>query len=460
MAVFRIKSSDVLIRFGWYDALNSIQSFDWSPTFNEQYFQELGNDGYAAISIEPELSGSLEFTGTGSTVAFLRRMIAAYDGSGEFTGFLAGSPTSATHNVGTIDSNQLEYAIFDLIEAKKANEEFQHSTVIPRAALSTIAFTADAAGVATETYTFEGEPVHVFPQPWHDVISIPLTRDFVSPDTTLVVPDVPGTSNPYAIEVTGGANMDDADWVLAYIYIDDVEIEGTGANVVADWTGGAFDGTLTLLGNTAPLGSRITAIIYRKVPGQMPTLNTPPSNARFVRANSIDLFLVKKSVIDLWAQPDLNAAPVTAALTDERQFLRVQSMDMTIDLRREALRQLKKAKSSIFYRAATYPLNITGSLSLLEHDLSDWAMLQEKVRNGTETPEALELDKLLNILDFEDQEWQLVVRYYKDDTVIQTMALCDARISGYTSRVAVEGNVEITWNMTGSLWKVSGAIAS
>lgn len=459
MAIFQVQSKDTVVKLNWYTALNSIQNFEWTPAFNEEYYKELGNEGYAAYSIQPDLTGSFDMTATGSTVAFLRRMIQDFS-AGEFNGYKAGAPDSTTHNDATITGADLEFAVFDVIEAKKPHEVFSRSTILPRCMLSSLSMRADSNGTASETYSFEGELADVFRSPYHDLVSIPLTRQGAS-TTVLAVPDVPGTGNPYAVDVSGGPSIADAEWIIAYLMVEEVRIDGTVANIVAQYTSNVFDGTITLQSpHTAALGQRVHAIIYKKTAGSFPTMGTPPANARFVRADDISIWLVKKSDIDLYAQADLNAGAVTTALTDARLFLRVQSADINIDLRREALRQIKKSKNgSIYYRAATYPLNITASATTLESDLADWSRMQGKDFGGAEVSTTIDLTKLLNLLDFESQEWQLVMRYYKSDTLLQTTALCDAKITNRSTRVAVDGRAEVTWNFTGSLIKISGDTA-
>lgn len=451
--IFQIQGKDSVVKLNWYPAMNSIQNFEWTPAFNEEYYKELGNEGYAAYSIQPDLTGSFDMTATGSTVAFLRRMILDYTSDGEFIGYDAGDPADSDHNTGTITGADLEMAVFELIESKQANMDFDRSTVLPRCFLSSVAMRADANGTASETYNFEGELSDVFLDPYHDVVSIPLTR---ASDTVLAIPDVPGTAAAYKCEVSGGPDTGTADWMIAYLMIDEKQI--TGVDLDADQT---LD-TITLLnGFEAPIGARLALVIYKKVAGTLPTLGAPPSNARFLRADDISIFLVNKTDLDIYAEADLNGSAVTAVLTEANTLLRAQTADLNIDLRREVLRQIKKSDSgSIYYRAATYPLNITASVTMFESDLSDWARIQDKEFTGSEVATVIDLEKVLNLKDFESPEWQLVIRYYLDDEVVQTSALCDAKVSGRTYRISPDGRAEVTWNLTGSLIKISGSTPS
>jgi hypothetical protein len=100
----------------------------------------------------------------------------------------------------------------------------------------------------------------------------------------------------------------------------------------------------------------------------------------------------------------------------------------------------------VYYRAATYPLNITSGVNVLETDMHLHAKLQAKD----------ETTDILDIASFEGQEWQIVTRYYFQGTPVQTMALCNGRVSGRGTRIQAAGRGEINWQFTGSSWKCEG----
>lgn len=433
--VFQIQAKDAVLKIGNYAAINAVQSFDWDPTFNEEYFEQLGDDTYMGYAIAPEVSGSFEMGATGSTVAFLKRMINRFDND-EYNGYMAGT---VADNAGTIRGRDLEYTVFDLIEAKKANEQFTRSLLLPRAHLSTLSFSMDTTGRATETYSFEGDLAEVYRNATRDISTIPVTRTVGSLESSVTVAD-PVT---YALDVPGGANESDATHLIHCLYIDDVRVEAEDLNPV--WAADSFTGDIDVDGVEVKQGARLSLVIYAKNPGDFPTIPHPTS-ARFVRADDIDIWLISRQTLDLSNLAD--GALNSTVFPDNDLFLRVQSASLNIDLRREALRQIRKnnRNTSVFYRAATYPLQITADATTMETTLLDWQKLA-----------GLTSGDVLDLGSFENQEWQIVIRYYHGDDVLQTMALLDARVNGRGTSLSVGGRSEITWSFTGSDVVIEGS---
>lgn len=449
--IFQIQGKDSVLKINQYAAINAVQSFDWNPTFNEEYFTELGNADYTAYAISPEVTASFEQNATGSTVAFLKRMIQKFT-TGTFDGYLAGmDPTDPAYadNLGLITGTDLEFAVCDLIEAKKANELFTRSTILPRCHLSQLQFRADANGHATETFNFEGDLAEVYRSPYQDIISVPLVK---GTGNTLIIPT--DLDAVYKIcDEADKATATDETHVALFVMIDNVKVGTTGTpSFTWEVTTNSCDNICTITGYTLTGGERTHVVAYKTgVTGDtaantMPTIDNPTS-ARFVRADDIDIFLVPTST-DLSAPATgdaLNAVDLSANV-----FLRVQSADMSVDLRREALRQIKKndQNSSVYYRAATYPLQVTATATVFETDLKDWAKIVNK-EAVTNAP--------LNLGDFESAQYQLVFRYYKGTETLQTIVLEDARITGRTYRNAPGARAEVTWNLSGSKFRIGGS---
>lgn len=421
--IFQVQGKDAVVHIGPYPAINAMQNFNWDPRFNEEYLNQLGDPNYMAQLITPEVSGSFENIATGCTVAILRSMLVKKT-AGEFVGFERGDPAAADPNEGTITSVDLENAVFDVIEAKRPNQTFSRSTLLPRMHLSSIAMRADANGRASETYNFEGELVRIFPTGKHDVFAVPCSRVAAS-DVNMSV----NYSTWDSIEISGGA----ADYVIAFAMIDEIVVPTTAITVSAP---GLFTFSAPY---SAQIGSRVMLYVYKRVPGSFPTIEYP-TQARFVKANQIDIFLVPTSTVDIAAMSpgDLMAYDFDGA----DQVLRAQSVDLNIDLRREALRQIAKTDTgnAVYYRAATYPLNVTSSINVLETTMDLHAKLQDK---------DVDVD-ILDLASFEGHEWQIVIRYYFEGDPMQTTAFTNARVSGRGTRVQAAGRAEINWAFTGS----------
>lgn len=440
MSTFQVQAKDAIYSINDMDTVNAMQNFNWDPAFNEELTEELGNAGYSSQSISPELSGSFDVNATGSTVALLSRMIQDLDGSGNFLGYKF---NVATPNAGTIRHTDLEYAVFDLIGKKKENEIFTRSEFFPRVFLSTMNFSGDANGNASESYSFEGQFMDIYRGDYRDIISKPATR------TTATTATLVDTDFRLDLETpTNGTTPTHT--IIAVQVNEDVYTEGAGEITAVSDSVGAGPAIITFTGVTLPAGARIMVWAYKITPGTFPVVYNPTS-ARFVRANQIDIWIVKQSTVDISALAD--GALMTQSFTDSDAFLRVQSFDLSVDLRREVLRQIKKTDnlSSIYYRAATYPLNITASANTFESDLDDWRRLVD----ATAVPASAA--DTLNLADFDGKEFQLVIRYYYNGTAIQTMAFTDARVTGMSMSNSVGGRGEVSWSFTGSEIVIEGA---
>jgi hypothetical protein len=456
---FQLQAKDAVARINHYDALNCIQNLSWDSAMNAENLQQLGDANYDAQTVQPEVTGSFEARTTGALSSFLSRMIYKLNAStGEFEGYLAGA-TMTGLNTQLIRETDLQFAVFDLIEAKKANEVFDRSTLIPRAHLSQVSVSARVDGTATESFSFEADLLEVYRTPLHDLISIPVKRTTATPTVSVDLP-----SNAYRVE--DASTIAGAVYKIRYLLVDNVKIDvaslvvtaGTGAVVdVVALSAGAQAAGLTI-----PLGARLALIVHRKTAGAFPVI-TYPTTARFVKADQTDIWLVDPattynvSANTRTVEAHLNAAVNlnTIPFADADLWLRLQSVDLSIPLQRQPLQELRKNDrgNSVYFRSAQYPLAITASIASLETDLNDWAKLQGKELYAADaTPD------ILNLADFEGREWMIIVRYYKQGTTIQTIALLNARVDGRGAQVAVGGNAGVSWNFTGSKIAIQGAV--
>lgn len=458
MAILSLQAKDALARIGPFDALNCLSSLQWDGALNSEMLSQLGDANYDAQMTTPEVSGSMEARSTGSLAALLSRMIYNINtGTGEFTGYMAGV-TGAGVNTQLILETDLERAVFDLIEAKRANEAFDRSTLIPRAHLSSFSISASTDGTASESYSFEADVLEIYRKPLHDLIVIPATRKTGSLTTTVEIPAA------YTVEGTGVVAA--ADWKIVALDLNGVRVPPSMLTVTNGVTKGTNPDAIALTaaaqtaGYSIPQGEKLGLIVYKKTPGQFPTI-TYPTTARFVKADQIDIWLVDPAATFLTggqtstvaahiaAGRDINAIPFTQ--TD--LLLRTQSASINVDLRREALRQIRKTDngSSVFARSATYPINVGIQVSLLESELAEWAKLQGKNAYGSATPDILDLNS------FENKQWVVAMRYYKAGAALQTVICSNARVEGVGASISSGGRAERSYNLTGSALAIKGA---
>lgn len=438
MSVFQVQAKDAIYSINQYSTINAMQNFNWDPAFNEEYTEELGNEGYSSQSISPEITGSFDVNATGSTVAILNRMLMNLDAVGDFQGYTF---ATGTPNTGTIRGADLEYCVFDLIGSKKTNEVFTRAEFFPRCFLSTLAFSADANGNASETYSFEGQLTDIYRSPYHDLISHPAV--YASASSVDILDET------FFCDIPSGGTVTTPTHFIIAVQVNEVVYGLTDIDNVDDNTAAGPITITFVAGISIPVGARVMVWTYKETPGSFPSVYNP-TTARFVRANNIDMWIVDVGTVDIEGLAD--GALITQAFTNTDSFLRVQSFDMNIDLRREVLRQIRKSGdlSAVYYRAATYPLQVTASASTLESDLEAWRKITGASASPADGNDTLDLDS------FDGKVFQLVVRYYVGDEVVQTMAFTDARVTGMSQSMSVGGRGEVSWSFTGSKIVIEG----
>lgn len=446
MPTFQVQAKDVIYRIHDNPTINGLSNFNWDPAFNEEFLEELGNSSYLATSVEPEVSGSFDQTDPGSVCALLAKMIMTLDASGGFTGYewVSGAPNNK--NFTGVD---LENAVFDLIGPVQTGGSWQRSEFFPRVFLSSLSFSADASGNATASYGFEGQLAEVYRSDatgvGHDIITKLATYTSA---TTYTLSDMAFRMNSEAGEA-GVMAVSPTHIYIASLIDENVYSDAFLSNIDDQLDVGPI--IVTLTGVTIPVGARITVLVYNNTAGSTFPTVTNPVTTRFIRGNKVDMWLVAVGTVDIDGLAP--GALSSQAFTDADQFLRVQSFDLNIDMRREALRQLKlQAGSSIYYRSSTYPLQITASATTFASDLDDWRRIIGEAATVVDAH-----DDKLDIAKFEGITYQLVVRYYNAANVaIQTMALIDATVTGMSYSTSTGGRTEVNWSFAGSNWKIEG----
>lgn len=420
--VFQVQAKDSIVALGPFVTVNAVQNLNLDPNFNEENFSELGNEDFSGQARSPETSGSFEVTGTGSLPSVLARMIYDFDLQEYlFDPLVAG-------NVYTITETDFENAIFDVINLKKPGETFKDSTLVPYAQLTGLTIRVDAAGTATESYTFEADRQEEYATPFHDITAVTLqTQDA---DTARVnSTDFPTiNSGTYGIVAVfkDGEKFGDAvsSWAT------DVDIDVTGANFT----------------QAAPF-DRVVAILYRYAAGSFPTVHYPTS-ARFMRGDRVDIWLVDSGVS-------------SGSLNDTNRLLRCQSADINVDLTRDRLQEIRRNpdQSTTFFRGLNFPLEMQVNVNILENELDQWADLQNKTINEGADPFAgIVASNVMNLADFVDQK--VVIKYYPPGAAsggeVCTVEMNNLRINAFSERQQVQGRAERTLGFIGSNISIVG----
>ncbi|MBU8920980.1 MAG: hypothetical protein KOO63_03885 [Bacteroidales bacterium] len=421
---FQIQAKDSVLAFGPFATINAVQNLNLDPTFNEENFSELGNVNYTATSRMPETSGSFEVTSTGSIASILARMLYSYT-TQEY------AYTAGTNNNYTITEADFENCIFDVINLKAPGTTFDEAVLVPNAQLTGMTLRLDATGVGSETFSFEADLQESLATPYHDLVTVPL--DASSTDgTTATIP-------------TAFNTIDSGTHAIVYVFVDNQKYDDT----VADWTS---DDTVTLVGSAmsdaAPF-ERVSAVLAKRTPGTMPTI-TYPTDARFVKGDRADIWLINSGTVGV------------DGLTDSNRLLRCQSVDISIDLSRDKLSEIRRNNdlSTTYFRGLNYPLDITVNVSILETGLAQYAALQNKTLDSAASmvgDVTIDTNNVMNLVDF-DPALDLYVKYYKtgNDNPLCTVTMTTLGITAFSERQVVQGRGERTLSFIGSNITIDG----
>lgn len=428
MAVTQVLGTDKALRLNNYDTLGLVQNFNWAPNFNAQDVFELGRTTRLDTLMELETSGSFDVSAAGNLAGIIARMKVKLN-AGAFAGFEY-APTVSASGVNNYEWTQddLSNLKFDIVLHEKTEQSaFNRSTYLACCYPTTINGRVDANGVASDTINWSGLYVVGFPSPYHDVRSVAATRATAS---TLTLVD--------------GAAYNTG-WTLAYITIDGVPYTTDSTNPqYATYSAG----TVTMTGVTVPTGVVSMATFYKTT-----TPNTVWANVHdpdTVGSGASAVFGVRGFQANVYIAP----ADATAA-TPTSQWLRVQSLDYSVDLRMETMRQIafNDQGTAIYHRAPTYPLSMSVNATVMETDWADWKAILNKSFSGSDVYQ----DTYTFAPEYLKKEFAVVIDYFtKDGTKIQRVTFGDMRVDGMGSRIAVGGRGEITWTFRGSAFKVKG----
>lgn len=402
-----IDARDSVYAINSYQAINGLQRFQYRYTGREQDHDEIGNPLHVDTSIEPETSGSFEVTDTGSLAALLARMrfrSATQD-------YEAGSTAALSSNVATIDENDMANMHFDLVEMKRPGSTFSEAKLFPNCYLTRVNMRLSADAVGTASFDWMGNLMIPVYKPYQKLQSFPAA--FTDTNSATVAAAWSCDSTTYGLL---GASVNG-------VRIPESEIawDGVATNQV----------NFTTAGLVLAATDRIMIWAFALTPGDLVAIDYT-SGINFVKPDRINIWLL----------------PTATATSDANAMLRVQSFDVSIDAPRDELKQIKKNESetATFTWAPRLPLNITGSISILETTLHTWATLQGKTLNESATSGSVDDNNILDITSFDDAK--VVVEWYKYgvSSPVQKLTLGTVKIVGYEGSMAVQGRKEAVWS--------------
>lgn len=426
-------ASDKILRLNDFDLLGFVQSFDWAPDLSAQEITELGNFDKLDTAYDMRTSGSIEFNSIGNTPGILARMIPARDASDKFLGYKFDAAGGSGKNAYTFTEADLVETRFDLIQHERPNgKTFSRALWLPRCQLASISGSARSDGFASETMAFSGSDIVGFNTPYHDIRAIPAT---VTSTTELTLED---------------ATVDTTSWTLAYVYVNDKRFRNSTSSDATTFalaaTGGLVDMT-TSEGYAIPDTADCMVLVYKTTPSTtFPSLASANrgTTATYVRGSQVNVYI----------------APVTPGTPlESEKFLKVQSLDFSINLGLQELMQLERndTGSSIYCRVPTLPLQISCNATVYETDWQDWKQILNKTFTGSIYNSTYEFAPSAIKTQF-----AIVVEYWTKGSPaakLQTWQFLDMAPSGRGTRVATRGRGEVSWTFSGTKFQLIGANA-
>lgn len=435
MAVNQVLGTDKTIRLNNYNTVGLVQNFNWAPNFNAQEVNELGRTTRLETLMELETSGSFELASSGNLAGLIARMkVKTNAGTGAFEGFTYAPTASGTLvNAYSHTQDDLANLRFDIVQHEKTEQTvFDRSTYLACCYPTTFTGRVDANGMAMDTVNWAGQYVVGFPKPFHDVRAVHCVK---ATSTTVTTP----------------VGYDATTWEVAYLTIDGRPVRKVAADAAKITT--FTTNTITVSGITIPDGVVVMAALFKRTPSTVwSSVHTPDTVG--TTTNSSQVYGIRGYQANVYIAPANAASP-----TSSEQWLKVQSVDYTIDLRMEALRQIafNQQGTSIYYRAATFPLQMSVNATVNEADWADWkAILTGKTFTGTAVT-----DVYNNAYEFAPSSvkpsFAVVIDYLtKNGTLIQRLRFDDMRVDGMGNRVNVGGRGEISWSFRGSQMTLNG----
>lgn len=448
MPTNQILASDKILRMNNFSLLGMVQSEDWAPNLNAQDIFELGRTVKLDTAMELEVTGTLELQGIGGLPGLLARCTIARDSSGNFTGYVynaGGAPNgtlvsgSGGLNGYSFNQDALDEMEFDLLIHERTDSvNFDRTTVLPRCFVSTISGRADANGIASETINFTGDFAIGLPglsgqsgTKYHDARSIPCTV---------------GTGADAGKAIMIDTGFGSTNYTLLYAYINEQRIRTVADNGVSASLGSESNAKITFTGISAQPGDVCRAIVYKTT---NPATTFPAINDATERGTTA--YYIRGFQVNIYLKPANTALPQVA-----ERWLRVQSVDWSIDRRLEVLKQLafNLLGTSTYVRVSTLPYTLSLNASVLESDWSDWKAFLVKTFPGN--------DKYQDSYDLApanlNMSFTVTIRYYtKAGALLQDLQFMDLRVEGRGQRTAVGGRGEVTWNLRGTKFNLNGS---
>lgn len=332
----------------------------------------------------------------------------------------------------------------DILVQVEQDSTLARSMYIPAAYVTSLSFSFDVGGSATESYTLESDTREWYWGNYRDVIVVSGFYNAAIPSGITVVGNDDTPSSSYW--AAGDDEFNAANGTFTPLFITKngkkiIDPSSGGPLASAKYTGGKVDGDKYVVAPTYDsqfsAGARYRCVGYKETPSSTIPYSTDtgtstPSSLGGIRKGMIEIYLVSGSMFMASVRSDVY----------KEEFLRLQTCSIDADLSREALDELGNAES--FYRALNYPISVTVNFSALSSDLQEWHAFADKSvawqsGSGSATAPVVQFREFV-------QNHGVLIKVYDDDESnalrknLMTITVSGLRVASESFSVDAGGN--------------------
>jgi hypothetical protein len=417
-------------------AISRGQTFSSETDLSTENLNELGNSGIVEVSEGlPTVSISIdtnEFGSCQNLYALAGRKVVGFDAN--HTGYAV------------IDENSFDGTSVDICVPIEQDNVLKRTMYIGDAFVSSIGWSFDVGGVATENYSLEADNKTWYMNGKREVYALFAHSFPATAPNSLIISGVSiatfGDGTAATLELVR-CSADNLDLTLSDAAVSNQTISGEPVILIS---GSTFCTAMeTALSGT----SRYRAVFNVPTADANTSIPTTGFGNKFPGLSTSTIGGIRKGMIQICL---ISGGTLTNAFSSAEEVLRLQTCSIDVDLAREALEELGNFKA--FDRSLTFPVPVTVGLSALASDMEEWMTLASKDPDN---------DTTTNVTQFV-RDATLLVYIYDDDegatsrNLLKKIIVEDLRVSNESFSVDQGGNATQEFTCTSDNFMVSGYV--
>lgn len=416
--------------------LSRAQTFSSETDLSTENLNELANSGIVEVSEGlPTISITIdtnEFGSCQNLYALAGRKVVGFDES--HAGYAV------------IDENSFDGTSVDICVPVEVDNVLSRTMYIGDAFVSSLAWSFDVGGVATENYSLEADNKTWYMNNKREVYAMFANGFPTTTPSCLVISGVSiasfGDGTATTLEIVR-LSADNNDLTLSDAAVTDETISGEPVILISGSTFSAY--AVTALAGT----SRYRAVFNVPIADVNTSIPTTGFGSKFPGLSTSTIGGIRKGMIQICL---ISGGTMMDAFDSAEEVLRLQTCSIDVDLAREALEELGNYKA--YDRSLTFPIPVTVGLSALASDMEEWM---------TMTSQDPDVDDSTNVTQFV-RDATLLVFIYDDDegatsrSLLKKIVVEDLRVTNESFSVDQGGNATQEFTCTSDNFMVSGYV--